>query len=250
MRLGYRPALDGIRAIAIVLVLGFHTGLLGGGFLGVDLFFVLSGFLITGLLVEEWDRYQEISLAGFYTRRMRRLFPALVLTLVGVGVLYLALPGVNHGIGYWPTVASVAAYSSNWLAAFGSHGSWASLGMLGHTWSLAIEEQFYLVWPIVVLVLLRRRWPAGPIIIALLAGAAASEALRWLVWMDSYSIGAYTRTDTHADGLLLGCALGLLLRHERAGRLHRLLSADATLTAAALVIGVAVVRLHLDETPT
>src|SRR5438128_1629254 len=145
--LGYRPGLDGIRALAILLVLSFHSGLLGGGFLGFYCFFVLSGFLITGLLFEEWDRRYWISLAGFYVRRMRRLFPALLLTIVGVGLVYFSVPGVEHGIGYWPTVASVALYSSNWLAAFGGHHTWASLGLLGHTWSLGIEEQFYLVWP-------------------------------------------------------------------------------------------------------
>lgn len=243
-RLGYRPALDGIRAVAILLVLALHGHFLDGGFLGVDLFFVLSGFLITALLLQEWSERGSISLRRFYVRRARRLFPALLLTILGVAVLYLALSAVQHGRGFWPELAAVAGYAANWVAATASPPGLSVLGLFGHTWSLAIEEQFYIVWPLLLLLLLRRRVPFGWIAALLLAAAAASAILRWFVWASDHSPAAFLRTDTRADGLLLGCATLVLL--STAPFLRRLLTRPAAAGAAAVVLALAVATLHSD----
>jgi peptidoglycan/LPS O-acetylase OafA/YrhL len=98
--LGYRPALDGIRGMAILAVLAFHSGRLVGGFIGVDIFFVLSGFLITTLLLQEWSRTHTLRLADFYRRRARRLLPALFVTIAGVGVIYAFDPGLKGSLGF------------------------------------------------------------------------------------------------------------------------------------------------------
>jgi peptidoglycan/LPS O-acetylase OafA/YrhL len=242
MRLGYRPALDGVRAIAILLVLFLHGRFLDGGFLGVDLFFVLSGFLITSLLLQEWTDRGRISLQRFYLRRARRLFPALALTVAGVGVLYLAVAAVQHGRGFWPEVAAVAGYASNWVAATASPPGLSTLGLFGHTWSLAIEEQFYVVWPVVLVLLLRRRVPFGWIAALLLAAAAGSAVLRWFVWANDHSPAAFLRTDTRADGILLGCAMLALITYAPA--LRRLLARPSVALVAAAGIAAAVATLR------
>jgi peptidoglycan/LPS O-acetylase OafA/YrhL len=247
MRLGYRPALDGIRAIAILLVLLLHGGFLDGGFLGVDLFFVLSGFLITALLLQEWTERGSISLGRFYVRRGRRLFPALGVTIVGVGVLYLGLSAVQHGRGFWPEVAAVAGYAANWVAATASPPGLSTLGLFGHTWSLAIEEQFYIGWPVALLLLLRRRIGRGWIAALLLVVAAASGILRWFVWAGDHSSSAFLRTDTHADGLLLGCAA--LILASCISSLRRALAHAASAAVALALLAAAVATLRSDATP-
>ncbi|MDX6507198.1 MAG: hypothetical protein QOG06_1842 [Gaiellaceae bacterium] len=247
--LGYHPALDGIRAGAILLVLALHGRLLAGGFLGVDLFFVLSGFLITALLLQEWSDRGSISLRRFYARRARRLFPALGLTILGVGALYLALPAVQHGRGYWPELAAVAGYAANWVAATATPPGLAALGLFGHTWSLAIEEQFYIVWPVLLLLLLRRRVPLGYVAALLLASATASAILRWLTWSGDHSPAAFLRTDTRADGLLLGCTTLVLLSHSGASLLRRLLTRTSVAALTLLVLTVAVVEARSDASP-
>jgi peptidoglycan/LPS O-acetylase OafA/YrhL len=137
-RLGYRPALDGLRGVAALLVMSFHFQIPGwsGGFLGVDVFFVLSGFLITSLLLEEWQRSGTVCLRRFFLRRALRLFPALVL------VLLVTAPFVSYR---WPLVA--LGYVANWALAF----KFVTFGPISHVWSLSVEEQFYLIWPIVFL---------------------------------------------------------------------------------------------------
>jgi peptidoglycan/LPS O-acetylase OafA/YrhL len=192
-RLGHRPGLDGVRGIAIALVLVFHFTGLAVGTAGVELFFVLSGFLITSLLVEEHEQTGSVALGRFYWRRGRRLFPALV---VMVGVLALLALVVGEHLPVAPTLF----YYANW--AQGELG----VGPLGHTWSLAVEEQFYLTWPLALVVALR--WRHGPLVLAVTA-AAASLASR-LVVHDPFHV--YMDTETQAWGLLLGCALALLAR--------------------------------------
>jgi peptidoglycan/LPS O-acetylase OafA/YrhL len=151
--LGYRPALDGVRGIAIALVVGFHAfGWPGAGTLGVDLFFVLSGFLITAILIEEHGRTGTISIRGFYRRRARRLLPALFAMLTP----YLLLAGVAVLVGQGSTVflalAGALTYTSNIIVAVDP--SAVPAGLI-HLWSLAAEEQFYLIWPLLLLSLLR-----------------------------------------------------------------------------------------------
>lgn len=196
-RLGYRPELDGLRGIAIALVLVSHfDGWLAPGVAGVVLFFVLSGFLITSLLLEEHARTGGISLPAFWLRRVRRLGPALAIWLVVVAPLWLWLrPDEPTGLN----AISTLFYVANWRhAAVGEE-----MGVFGGMWSLSIEEQFYLVWP-VILARVLIRWPrlVAP---TMLAAAVLIVALRftvadaWLPW--------FFATPLRLDAIALGCAL-------------------------------------------
>ena len=207
--LGYRPALDGLRAIAVCAVLAAHAGWIGGGWLGVDVFFTLSDFLITALLLEEHARTGTLSIRRFYVRRARRLLPALVVLLLVWGPFFLVVTPAP----LWPAVLGdllgVLFYVNNWF------GIYWMVGPLGHTWSLAIEEQFYLVWPVLLLGLvrwIRPRW----MIAGLVIGAVASLAGRLVLALGAGAQFArvYVGTDTHADGLLLGAALAVWCCHR------------------------------------
>lgn len=182
-RLGYRPELDGLRAVALIFVLGVHWWPhdLPGGRIGVDLFFVMSGFLITSLMLEHGGRF---SLLRFYERRARRLLPAVVVLL---------------GVFWWAEGAHwVALYVGNWARAAGELHPY-----LGHMWSLAIEEQFYIVWPLVFLALRTcRRWVA----VAALVALAGAVGLHRVTSIDD-SARIVNGTDMRLDGLALGCAL-------------------------------------------
>jgi peptidoglycan/LPS O-acetylase OafA/YrhL len=145
--------LDGLRGLAVLLVMLMHTGPLDNGYIGVDVFFVLSGVLITTLLSEEWERTGGISLRRFYERRARRLLPALWLLVAAfVLVALLADPFSSS----WPLgrqIATTGLFANNWVTALG-HGR--DLGPLSPTWTLAQEAQFYLLWPLGLWMLLRR----------------------------------------------------------------------------------------------
>jgi hypothetical protein len=171
-QLTYTPALDGVRGVAVLAVVLYHAGLpwAGGGFLGVELFFVLSGFLITSLLLAEWRQTGGIGLRGFWGRRARRLLPALFALLAVVGAYY-ALAGPAAAVpGLRGDGIATLRYYANWHQIAAGSSYFAATGPvspLTHTWSLAIEEQFYAVWPLVVLAALaplaaRRRAPRGP----------------------------------------------------------------------------------------
>ena len=153
--------IDGLRAIAVILVVLFHVlpGALPGGGLGVDIFFVLSGFLITGLLVAERAESGSTRFRAFWARRARRLLPALAIVLLVCTSAALMLGGdVLVGIGR--QVLGAATFSSNWLA-IGNHTSYfagTTPELFRNLWSLAVEEQFYLVWPFVVLLVIFVRW--------------------------------------------------------------------------------------------
>jgi len=174
-RLTQLASLDGLRGIAILAVMLNNARYLPGGFLGVDIFFVLSGFLITALLLQEWQRTGTIRLGAFYARRALRLLPALfallAVILLAPGLFYLAAPP-------WKDAAIAALYATNWVNAFGLR----NMVILDHTWSLTVEEQFYVLWPPLVLALLalrvRRRW----ILAMVLLGIGASTGLRLLLW--------------------------------------------------------------------
>jgi peptidoglycan/LPS O-acetylase OafA/YrhL len=176
MRLGYVPALDGLRGLAVLLVLVAHfVGILGGS-LGVDLFFCLSGFLITTLLLEEFDHSGRVSLRTFYVRRARRLLPALVVLLV----VCLAASTIE-GHRQFAVAAMTGLYTGNIVQAFWQPVSVAGSG-LAHLWTLAEEEQFYLLWPVMLVAIAARRRPAvwiGGLIAILVAyriGLAAGGA--------------------------------------------------------------------------
>ncbi len=161
--LSYRRHIDGLRAVAVMAVVAFHAGVpwLPGGYVGVDVFFVVSGFLITGLLLREFEASGDISLVGFYERRVRRLAPALLLVLVVtlvLGAVFLVpIGGEQQGLAK-STIATLLLGSNVWFAhaTGGYFDAPAAAQPLLHTWSLSVEEQFYLVWP--ALLLLTSRW--------------------------------------------------------------------------------------------
>ncbi len=219
--------LDGLRAIAVTAVVVYHLGIewLPGGFLGVDLFFVISGFLITTLLLTEVGVRGRIDFKGFYLRRARRLLPALVLMLVGTAIL-VSTVATDAADQFLRDVPGAALYVSNWWA-LGQEQSYFELigrgNVLGHLWSLAVEEQFYLLWPIIVGSLC---WVANrrglsrrrTVLVVALGGAIAST-----LWMAALSISSgmpldsdptrvYFGTDTHAMSVLVGAALAAVWR--------------------------------------
>jgi peptidoglycan/LPS O-acetylase OafA/YrhL len=198
-RLGHLPALDGLRGIAILLVVAVHaTGYPPGGHMGVDLFFVLSGFLITTLLLEEQAETGRISLRRFYARRARRLLPALALLLA----TYLVIDAAKGRDGL-TAVALGGLYFGNVVQAFSSVNPLITSG-LDHLWTLAEEEQFYLVWPLLLPFIVRWRHPVRVlgIVIALLALYRLGLALH-----GAPHHRLYNGPDTHADGLIAGAAI-------------------------------------------
>jgi peptidoglycan/LPS O-acetylase OafA/YrhL len=213
----YRPALDGIRAIAILAVFGYHLGYrwLCGGFLGVDVFFVLSGYLITGLLLTEHQRTGRISLTRFWLRRARRLLPALFLVIVVVALWLhsnaaaFELPLRRRDL-LWTLF-----YGANWhFIASGQDyfAQFTSASPVRHTWSLAVEEQFYLAWPLIVLGALRaganRRWRIG---IICGAGVVASVMAMVLLYDPGDPSRAYYGTDARIHQPLIGAMLAVIL---------------------------------------
>ena len=238
---GHVNGLDGIRGLAVLLVTGLHAGLaihprngglLPGGFIGVDIFFVLSGFLITSLLVNEHAKTGGINFGRFYARRALRLLPALFV-LLGAHVLYALWTNIPLRLEA-KSILAVVFYVSNWAQSAGLRVP----GGIIHTWTLAIEEQFYLVWPAALLLLVRyvpsRRW-----MLSIVGGAAlASAAIRAWIW--AYGSGypaAYMRTDARADGLLIGVGLALVWRWRLIPT--RWLNIGATVSLA-ILLGVAV----------
>jgi peptidoglycan/LPS O-acetylase OafA/YrhL len=209
--------LDGLRAVAVAGVLLYHgTDWLPGGFLGVDLFFVISGFLITTLLLDELRRTGTIAIGSFLARRARRLFPALAVVLVTT-LLAAAIVWRDVLEEVQSSVLAAAAYVMNWWLIVHEADYFAAAGRpppLQHVWSLAIEEQFYLLWPPVVLLLglwLRGNVRVGVAIAASLGAVASASwltalAIRGNVPFDTDVSRLYFGTDTHASGLLLGCA--------------------------------------------
>jgi len=226
---GYVPALDGVRALAVAAVLVYHGGFswAPGGFLGVDVFFVLSGFLITGLLVGEVDRTGTLRLGNFWARRARRLLPALIAMLLAVGLyaLWLAPPG---SLGQLRRDAlSTLFYVANWNQVFSGQGYFAGLqsaspSPLLHTWSLAIEEQFYLLWPLIVLGLVRLRRSRTWLLGLSLTGAVASAVAMAAMYHDGLGVDrVFYGTDTRAQDLLIGAALALVTARLRSSRALR-----------------------------
>ena len=163
--LRYMPALDGLRAIAVIAVMLFHfdVGWAKGGYFGVDAFFVLSGFLITSLLLEERQATGRIDLKSFWIRRARRLLPALALVLAGVALYASRYANARRAATSCALTGSRRSSTSRTGTRSFSHVSYfeqfAAPSTLHHTWSLAIEEQFYLLWPLVIVFAVRRRAP-------------------------------------------------------------------------------------------
>ena len=202
----------------MVAVLLFHAGHLVGGYLGVDLFFVLSGFLITGLLLTEWDGHGRVRLGAFWARRARRLLPALFVMLLGVAVYAALVASPTQFASIRADALSTLGYVANWHSILAGHSYWTLFSApspLDHTWSLAIEEQFYLVWPLIVVGLaarVRRRQDLAPRVLAIaLGGAVGLGALAvGLAALGASSNRVYLGTDTRAPAILLGAALAAI----------------------------------------
>jgi peptidoglycan/LPS O-acetylase OafA/YrhL len=219
-RLGYRPALDGLRAIAAGSVLLYHGGVdwSSGGFLGVDVFFVLSGFLITALLLTEWERTGGIAIISFYGRRVRRLLPALLLVIAAVALYAVVLAPSSQVSQLRGDLFSTFGYFTNWRLVFSHRGyfdAFAAPSPLKHTWSLAVEEQWYLIWPIAIVGLLkltrRKNRDLRPALLIVATACLASTI--WTAIL--YTPGAdpsrvYYGTDTRAQELLTGALLAFV----------------------------------------
>ncbi len=279
-RVPYLPGLDGMRALAVGAVMVYHANhdWLPGGFLGVEVFFVISGYLITLLLLGEEERAGHIDLKAFWTRRFRRLLPAL-LTMLGLLSVFMAVTrdkamGRTRG----DFVAGFPFYASNWYQIWVGQGYTAteSFVPLRHLWSLAVEEQFYLVWPLLMVLLLRSRDRGGQVRLGLrLAGIAGGIAvLTGLLYAGgdidtSCSAGQmngywklfgrcistndflYLSSITRAGGILLGAALAMLWRPAAITR-SRVAGRGSAITLVGLgglaVIGALVATMYLQET--
>lgn len=238
-RIVYQPALDGVRALAVIAVLLFHAGTpgFGGGYLGVSVFFTLSGFLITTLLINEHDQTGRIDLGAFYGRRLRRLLPASLVTIalivvlaattdlfVGVPALRTHVLGATFQVANWVFLAGEGSYQDLLAAASGTASP------LEHFWSLAIEEQFYWVWPVCMLAILgrARRHRSRVVVLAVLTAVfAAAAPVIAQVWGPD---AAYWSTPARLSEILVGALLAMVL----SGR--ALPSRSGTLAPIALVL--------------
>ena len=208
------PGLDGLRALAVLAVLAFHESLPGfsGGFLGVDVFFVLSGYLITDLLAAKFARDGRVGLGTFWIRRARRLLPALAVMLVTVTAAIAVLEPAQIA-ALRPALLGAVTYTSNWWQALAHQSYFAQFGPpppLQHLWSLAVEEQFYLIWPLIVAaVLFTVRRPAQRALVAWIGAVASALAMLTIYVPGSDPSLVYYGTDTHASALMIGAALAL-----------------------------------------
>jgi peptidoglycan/LPS O-acetylase OafA/YrhL/lysophospholipase L1-like esterase len=249
----YMPGLDGLRAIAVLAVIAFHEqfGWARGGLLGVALFFTLSGYLITDLLLSRWLATGRAQLANFWLRRARRLLPALFVMLAIVTAWVTLLDRARLADLRGP-VAAAATYSSNWYLIVQGQSYFSRFAPpqpLDHLWSLAVEEQFYLIWPWLLLAglyFIRRRRSAGAVrwlALPTLALAAGSAVLMWALYQPAVDpTRVYEGTDTRACGLLVGAALAMAWSSGTAGRASRTTSRVLDVPAA-LGLGVIAVMI-------
>jgi peptidoglycan/LPS O-acetylase OafA/YrhL len=224
--LGYQPGLDGLRALSVMAVICYHAGFgwMPGGWIGVEVFFVVSGFLISSLLIQERERHGRVDLGQFWLRRARRLLPALVVMLAVVAVAALAVGSAAQRADVRRDLPWSIAYLGNWGQIIGAVPYYAAdPPLLRHLWSLAIEEQFYLVWPLVFVALARTRMRATTI-----ATVLAAVAMVVMVWTGFLQLGGpgplsifggvdrvnfmYLSTITRAGGIMLGAAAAFVWR--------------------------------------
>ena len=211
------PGLDGLRGLAVLAVVLYHFfgDLLPGGYLGVDMFFVLSGFLITSLLVREFAVSGRISLTDFWVRRFRRILPAALVVLCLCTAL-VAMIGGDLAVGIREQFLGTFFFVNNWTQIATSQTYFApnEVQVFAHYWSLAVEEQFYLLWPLLMFgafALSRRQPKRLPIALSLVLAAASAAAMALLFTPGEDPTRVYYGTDTHAFGLLIGALLSLLL---------------------------------------
>jgi peptidoglycan/LPS O-acetylase OafA/YrhL len=212
-RLGHRPTLDGMRAIAVMLVIAIHVGLLVSGYIGVDVFLPLSGFLITALLYEESERTGTISLRRFYERRVRRLLPALLLLVAGFALVIVLLHPFSLDWSLSRLTTTTLLFVNNWVATL-SPGHGSVLGALSPTWTLAQEGQFYLLWPPVLWMLVRRQTRPRTVLV-LLGGAILVLLAAGILAPHVYpEYNEYTSPFDRGAELLLGAAVAILWRER------------------------------------
>ncbi|BBX85798.1 acyltransferase family protein [Mycolicibacterium aubagnense] len=236
--LGYNPGLDGLRGTATLCVLAAHLSpsWCPGAFLYMDMFFVMSAYLITSLLLKRWTKTGNVGFATFYIRRVLRLFPAnYAMILSFLVAAYFILDDDFH----WHLISAAAAatYVSNWTRAFEA----PIPGYLGHTWSLAVEEQFYLIWPVFLTLLLKAigfRMRLVALLILLGLGFAG-----WRSWLTVHGASIdrlYNGTDMRGDALLIGCALGVAMALPKvrgSAALQRTAKFLAVPSLVALIVG-------------
>ncbi|MDD9371712.1 MAG: acyltransferase, partial [Acidimicrobiales bacterium] len=254
-RLGYRAELDGLRGIAVVLVVVYHLdtmwpdlgrALFPGGYLGVDLFLVLSGFLITSLLIGEHDATGAIARRAFLGRRALRLVPALVALLaavLAVAVVDRALLG--HSIYDTLEVATAGAwvltFTGNWAIVSG-HG----LGPVGHLWTIALEGQFYVIWGLVLVALLGRRPGLVPAVALTGVAAVAAWRLHQVTARPDDLFSPYLSTLTRLDAPLLGAAAGAWVARERVGWIRGWVADACVVAGLGGVVTAAIVSVRFD----
>lgn len=220
MRIRNVPGIDGLRGIAVlaVIVYHFYGAALPGGFLGVDIFFVLSGFLITSLLIREHAGSGRIDLKHFWVRRARRILPAAVTVLITVSVVTAAIGG-DVAVGLTSQFLGSLLFANNWvqIAQSQSYFSDAGVQVFAHYWSLAVEEQFYVVWPLIFVAVVALSKRVVPLILTFLLAVASAVwmALAYNPEVDPSRV--YYGTDTHSFGLLIGAFLAFAITSRTEG---------------------------------
>jgi peptidoglycan/LPS O-acetylase OafA/YrhL len=256
--MGYEPSLDGIRAFSVIAVMLYHANIawLPGGFLGVEVFFVVSGFLITSLLIEERESTQRIDLKQFWIRRARRLLPALVVMLSATA-FYVAFYATDSAPDFRRDVLPSLGYFSNWWQIFAVDTPYfaaSSLPVLRHLWSLAVEEQWYLMWPLLFTFVFGAKWMrpkvSGILLLVCSAAIMIATALRFVQDDETRTNFLYLSTVTRSSGLLLGAAVALLWRPWR--KISPLSwwkssVADALAIVSISVIGVLMATVHVSD---
>jgi peptidoglycan/LPS O-acetylase OafA/YrhL len=255
-RMGYQPALDGLRALSVIAVILYHAGIhwIPGGFIGVEVFFVVSGFLITSLLIDEQHVSGSVSLKQFWIRRARRLLPALFTMLV-VALVAVTFFAKDSAPDFRRDVGPALGYFSNWWQIYfvdTPYFAANSLPMLRHLWSLAVEEQWYVLWPIVFVFVLGNkrvpRWISSVVIGLLAAGVMVGTALAFIADNETRINFLYLSTLTRSSGLLLGAALACAWRPWKKAVTKfaktRSFVSDALALAAFAVLGYIAAFIH------
>ena len=257
-QMGYEPSLDGIRAFSVIAVMLYHANIawLPGGFLGVEVFFVVSGFLITSLLIEERESTQHIDLKQFWIRRARRLLPALFIMLSATAVS-VAFFAKDSAPDFRRDVLPSLGYFSNWWQIFAVKTPYfaaSSLPVLRHLWSLAVEEQWYLIWPLLFTVVFGAKWMrskfSGMLLVVCSGAVMATMALRFVQDNETRTNFLYLSTVTRSSGLLLGAAVAMLWRPWRKtspSSWWRSSIADALALVSIAVIGVLMATVHVAD---
>ena len=221
--MGYQPGLDGLRAISVIAVIFYHAGFgwMHGGFLGVEVFFVVSGYLITSLLLEERERSGAIRLRQFWLRRARRLLPALFSVLIAVGIWVALFGTAQQQSDLHRDFLPGIFYFANWGQIFGGAQYFGNFSPLRHLWSLAVEEQWYLLWPLAFVLITRRIKRTADAGRAILIAAGVVMIITW--WLAAPTVLTSDRTNflylstlTRSSGLLLGAGAAFLWRPWRA----------------------------------